>query len=169
MQAVADSNLAQDGDAVGHRGRARRQARKQPPDYERRIVVMQAYLSHDDSRILADAPDGGPRAATRCRSEIRRSACTWTVPFTVIQLADGTWIVNSGRSHAPPAIRREAASLERQDTAAGKQPVIAGTFHPASLLSYSVSSSRMPAVAFGWTKAIRRPPAPVRGISSIRR
>ena len=26
--------------------------------------------------------------------ELRRQACTWTVPFTVIQLPDGSWIMN---------------------------------------------------------------------------
>src|SRR6266566_2287615 len=36
-------------------------------------------------------------------------------------------------------------------------------------VTYSVSSSRMPAVVFGWTKAMRRPPAPLRGTSSMRR
>jgi len=92
MRAVADSNLAA---MAGLWGTARGPAAKtrQPPDYERRIVVMQSYLSHDDSRILSDSPDGS-EARRVVQVQIRRQACTWTVPFTVIQLSDGGWIVN---------------------------------------------------------------------------
>jgi hypothetical protein len=92
MRAVADSNLtamaALWGTAKGSAARM-----KQPPDYERRIVVMQSYLAHDDSRIVADAPDGSSGRHS-VQVQLRRQACTWTVPFTVIQLADGGWIVN---------------------------------------------------------------------------
>ena len=92
MRAVADSNLtamaALWGTAKGSAART-----KQPPDYERRIVVMQSYLAHDDSRIVADAPDGSSGRHS-VQVQLRRQACTWTVPFTVIQLADGGWIVN---------------------------------------------------------------------------
>ena len=35
--------------------------------------------------------------------------------------------------------------------------------------SYSVSSTRIPAVAVGWRNAIRRPAAPERGVASTRR
>jgi hypothetical protein len=92
MRAVADSNLTA---MAGLWGTSRGPAAKtrQPPDYERRIVVMQSYLSHDDSRILSDAPDGS-EARHVVQVELRRQACTWTVPFTLIRLADGSWIVN---------------------------------------------------------------------------
>ena len=66
---------------------------RQPPDYERRIVVMQSYLGHDDFRILSDAPDGSD-ARHAIQVQLRRQACTWTVPFTVIRLTDGAWIIN---------------------------------------------------------------------------
>jgi hypothetical protein len=92
MRAVADSNLdamaALWGTAKGPAART-----KQPPDYEKRIAVMQSYLAHDDSRILADTPEGSD-ARHMMQVQIRRQACTWTIPFTVIQLTDGTWIVN---------------------------------------------------------------------------
>ena len=92
MKAVSDSNLAAMaglwGTAKGSAARTR-----QPSDYERRVVVMQSYLSHDDFRILGDAPEGsGGRHAVQV--QIRRGACTWSIPFVVIQLADGSWIVN---------------------------------------------------------------------------
>ena len=72
----------------GHHARTR-----QPPDYQRRIVVMQTYLSHDDFRILGDVPEGSEARHT-VQVQIRRGACTWTIPFLVLQLADGSWIVN---------------------------------------------------------------------------
>lgn len=92
MRAVADSNLTA---MAGLWGTARGPAGKtrQPSDYERRIVVMQTYLSHDDSRILSDTPDGS-EARHAVQVQLRRQACTWTVPFTVIQLTDGSWIIN---------------------------------------------------------------------------
>jgi hypothetical protein len=92
MRAVADSNLTAMADLWGTaRGPAAKT--KQPSDYERRIAIMQSYLSHDDSRILSDAADGsGARHAVQV--QLRRQACTWTVPFSVIQLADRTWIIN---------------------------------------------------------------------------
>lgn len=92
MQAVADSDLAKMatlwGTAKGPAAKTRT-----PSDYERRIAVMQAYLANDDYRILGDAPEG---LATRhaVQVQLRRQACTYTVPFTVIQLADTHWIVN---------------------------------------------------------------------------
>jgi hypothetical protein len=92
MKAVADSNLAAMAGLWGtSKGPASRT--RQPPDYERRISVMRSYLSHDDFRILGDAPDVSAARHT-VQVQIRRSACTWTIPFLVIQLADGTWIVN---------------------------------------------------------------------------
>jgi hypothetical protein len=92
MRAVADSNLTAMASLWGTaRGAAAKT--KQPSDYERRIVVMQSYLSNDDSRILSDAADGS-EARHAVQVQLRRQACTWTVPFSVIQLADGTWIIN---------------------------------------------------------------------------
>jgi hypothetical protein len=92
MKAVSDSNLAAMaglwGTAKGPASRTR-----EPSDYERRIVVMQSYLSHDDFRILGDAPEGSEGRHT-AQVQIRRGACTWSIPFVVIQLADGSWIVN---------------------------------------------------------------------------
>ncbi|MGH7500080.1 MAG: hypothetical protein ACREL3_14670, partial [Gemmatimonadales bacterium] len=59
LLAVSDSNLTKMaslwGTAAGPSSRTR-----QPSDYERRIAVMQAYLRHDDSRILTDTPDAVP-------------------------------------------------------------------------------------------------------------
>jgi hypothetical protein len=91
MQAVADSNLTRMaelwGGTAGPAGRTGR-----PPDYERRIAVMQAYLQNESHRIVGDVPEGEARHAVQV--EIRRQLCSWVVPFSAIRLADGTWIVN---------------------------------------------------------------------------
>jgi hypothetical protein len=92
MKAVADSNLTTMaslwGTSSGPAGKTR-----QPADYERRITVMQAYLNHDDFRILSDVPDGS-ETRRAMQVQIRRQACTWDIPVTVIQMADGTWLIN---------------------------------------------------------------------------
>ena len=92
MKAVADSNLAAMAGLWGtSKGPASRT--RQPADYERRIVVMQSYLSHDDFRLVGDTPEGSEGRHT-VQVQIRRGACTWTLPFRVIQLANRSWIVN---------------------------------------------------------------------------
>jgi hypothetical protein len=92
MQAVADSNLTQMGTlwgtAAGPASRTR-----QPPDWERRIAIMQAYLRNESHRVVSDTPEaGGLRHAVQV--EIRRQLCSWVVPFTAIKLGDGSWIVS---------------------------------------------------------------------------
>ena len=92
MRAVADSNLnamaSLWGTANGSAART-----KQPADYERRIVVMRSYLVNDDWRIVSDTPDGS-EGRHSVQVQLRRQACTWTVPFAVLQLSDKSWIVN---------------------------------------------------------------------------
>ena len=42
--------------------------------------------------VTSDAADGPDRHQVQV--ELRRQLCTKTVPFTVIKLADGSWLVN---------------------------------------------------------------------------
>ena len=92
MQAVADSNLTQMAHLWG--GAAGPAARTgQPPDYERRIAIMHAYLRNESHRIVSDAPEPGD-ARHALQVEIRRQLCSWVVPFTAIKLGNGTWIVS---------------------------------------------------------------------------
>ncbi len=92
MQAVADSNLTQManlwGSAAGPAGRT-----GQPPDYERRIAIMHAYLRNESHRVVSDAPVAGDTRHA-LQVEIRRQLCSWVVPFTAIRLGDGSWIVS---------------------------------------------------------------------------
>jgi hypothetical protein len=91
MLAVADSNLTQManlwGNAAGPAGRT-----GQPPDYERRIAIMHAYLRNESHRIVSDTPEAGDTRHA-LQVEIRRQLCSWVVPFTAIKLGDGNWIV----------------------------------------------------------------------------
>jgi hypothetical protein len=92
LQAVADSNLQKMASLWGTSAGPAAKT-NQPPDYQRRILVMQAFLKNEGSTITGDAPDGGPDRHL-VQVELRRDLCTKTVPFTVIKLADGTWLVN---------------------------------------------------------------------------
>jgi len=91
MQAVADSNVVKManlwGTASGPAART-----NQPPDWKRRIAIMQAYLRNDSFRITSDVPEAD-ESRRGLLVEIKRRTCTWTVPFTAIKIRDGSWIV----------------------------------------------------------------------------
>jgi hypothetical protein len=90
MKAVADSNLAKMaslwGTASGPASRT-----NQPPDWQRRVAIMQAYLQNDSFRVTADEPG---RDANRrdLVVEIKRQTCTWSVPFVAVKSGQG-WLV----------------------------------------------------------------------------
>ncbi len=91
MQAVADSNV---GKMANLWGTASGPAAKthQPPDYQRRVAIMQAYLRNDSFRITSDVPEAD-ESRRALLVEIKRKTCTWSVPFTAIKIRDGSWIV----------------------------------------------------------------------------
>jgi len=92
MQAVADSNLTKMASLWGTTsGPASRTG--QPPDYQRRIAIIQAFLRNDSYRVTSDAPQGASRRALTV--ELRRRTCTWNVPFVAVSLPDESWLVNS--------------------------------------------------------------------------
>jgi hypothetical protein len=93
MQAVADSNLTQMANLWGTSAGPAAKT-NQPSDWEKRITVMQAYLQNESHRVVGDAPEGTGDTRHAVQVEIRRELCTWVVPFTVIKLGDGSWIVN---------------------------------------------------------------------------
>lgn len=91
MQAVADSNLAK---MASLWGTANGPASKtgQPPDYGRRIIIMQAYLHNDSFRIVSDEPESSDNRRAQ-QVEIKRQTCTWTVPFVTVKTGEGMWLV----------------------------------------------------------------------------
>jgi hypothetical protein len=91
MQAVADSNLAKMASLWGTPGGPASKT-KQPPDYERRIAIMQAYLRNDSFRVTSDVGEAPNRRVLQV--EIKRQSCSWSIPFVTIKLGDGSWLVN---------------------------------------------------------------------------
>lgn len=91
MQAVADSNLDKMANLWGTASGPAAKT-NQPPDYRRRIAVMQAYLRNDSFRVTSDEPGMDP-SRRELQVEIKRSTCTWSVPFTTVKIRDDLWIV----------------------------------------------------------------------------
>jgi hypothetical protein len=92
MQAVADSNLSKMAGLWGSTNGPAAQT-KQPPDYQRRIAIIQAYLKNDRFRVTSDVAETESRRALQV--EIRRQTCTWNVPFVAVRTGQGSWVVNS--------------------------------------------------------------------------
>ena len=80
MQAVADSNLVKMANLWGTASGPAAKT-NQPPDYQRRIAIMQAYLRNDSFRVTVGRP-GTDQNRRACRSRSSASSCTWAVPFT---------------------------------------------------------------------------------------
>jgi hypothetical protein len=91
MQAVADSNVEKMASLWGNANGPASKTR-QPPDWQRRIAIMQAYLRNQSFRITSDEPetDANRRAL---QVEIRRDTCTWSVPFVAVKSREGAWLV----------------------------------------------------------------------------
>ena len=102
LQAVADSNLTKMAQLWGS-SKGSAAATGQPSDYQKRIVLMQSYLRHDESRIASDIAESSSQHSMQV--ELRRVACTWVVPFTVVK-ADKGWLVsNIDLTHAGNPVR----------------------------------------------------------------
>lgn len=114
MQAVADSNIAKMaslwGSASGPASRT-----NQPPDYLRRVAIMQAYLRNDSFRVTSDSPEAGENRRA-LQVEIRRDTCTWNVPFVAIKANDGNWLVTQVDLAAAGNPARPCVSPSRADT-----------------------------------------------------
>ena len=90
MKAVADSNLAKMATFWGSANGPASQT-KQPPDWQRRIAIMQAYLQNDSFRLTADVP-GTDQEHRDLQVEIKRQTCTWSIPFVAVKSGQG-WVV----------------------------------------------------------------------------
>lgn len=93
LRAVADSNLDKMAELWGtSKGSAA--ATHQPSDYQRRLVVVQAYLRGADYRILSGAPDQSSKDRRVLQVEMSRNGCDKIVPFTTSQSRKG-WLVSA--------------------------------------------------------------------------
>ncbi|HEU4827864.1 MAG TPA: hypothetical protein VFT04_01590 [Gemmatimonadales bacterium] len=94
MEAVADSNLAKMAELWGTaKGSAARTG--EPNDFERRIVIMQAYLRDRRHRLMSNTQDGNDATRRIVQVEFRRGDCVKMVPITVVRSEPGAWLVNS--------------------------------------------------------------------------
>jgi hypothetical protein len=117
MQAVADSNFEK---MAALWGTANGPAAKTniPPDYRRRIAVMQAYLRNQSFRIVSDQPQATENRRA-VQVEIKRETCTWRVPFTAIRITDGSWLVTQVDLAAAGNPSRPCVDPASVDTAQG--------------------------------------------------
>jgi len=112
MAAVADSNLTKMATYWGTtKGSAA--VTNDPPDYARRMVIVQAYLRNSGYKVLGEntamppraagdssaptapsAPSGPASQSRQVSVQLYRENCSPVVPFVVIRAANGDWLVN---------------------------------------------------------------------------
>jgi hypothetical protein len=92
MQAVADSNLAKMAQLWGS-AKGPAATTHEPVDYERRIMIIQAYLRGSQYRILSNDADPAAAGQRLLQVEITRPTCQKIVPFSVLRAGDA-WLVN---------------------------------------------------------------------------
>jgi hypothetical protein len=94
MQAVRDSNLTRMSQLWGSTQGPSSETGN-PPGFDKRLVIMQAYLRADSSKIVSDVSIVGDDAHRRLVVAIYRNGCLKQVPATMLRLKSGGWIVNS--------------------------------------------------------------------------
>lgn len=94
LQAVADSDLVK---MAQHWGTSKGSAAAtgEPADYERRVVVMQAYLRNLPYRILSNSQDGEASDRRILQVEFTRNGCEAIAPFTAVRADGGKWVVQA--------------------------------------------------------------------------
>ncbi len=93
MKAAADSNLTRMSQLWGS-SRGPATETHSPPDYEKRLVVIQAYLHSDSTRIVSDMPVTGDATRRHLVVSVYRSGCMKQLPAVLLKVK-GAWIVNS--------------------------------------------------------------------------
>ena len=94
MQAVTDSNVDKMAALWGSANGPASQT-GQPPDYERRVAIMQAYLRNSSHRILSNTADTRSADRRNLMVEVKRDQCEKIVPISVVRTSAGTWVINS--------------------------------------------------------------------------
>lgn len=94
MAAVADSNLPKMAEYWGTAKGAAGEIGK-PPDYPKRIEVMQLWLRGYSYRILASTPTDAGLAAQQMVVELVRGSCRKQVPFLAVRTSSARWIIQS--------------------------------------------------------------------------
>lgn len=94
MKAAADSNLTRMGELWGSESGPAAQTGT-PADYERRLVVIQAYLKGDSIQVVSDMSAPGDNSRRRVTIALYRQSCPKQIPMVLVRTKAGGWIVNS--------------------------------------------------------------------------
>lgn len=94
MQSVADSNLAKMSQFWGT-AKGSAAETNDPPEYMKRITVMQVWLRHHSFRIVSNTPSGGRDDVRDLIIEVRREGCLRQVPFQTVRTRSSRWIVRN--------------------------------------------------------------------------
>ena len=92
MRAVADSNLTKMAQLWGS-AKGSAAATGEPADYQRRVLIMQAYLRGAEYRIMSNDPAPDAAGQRILQVELKREHCDKIIPFTVLRSGD-VWLVN---------------------------------------------------------------------------
>lgn len=93
LRAVADSNIAVMAQLWGTTA-GPAAATRQPAQWERRLQVMQYYLRHEAARITSSTGVTNEPGRHTVVVELARQGCIASVPFTLVRLGRGGWLVN---------------------------------------------------------------------------
>jgi hypothetical protein len=94
MQAVADSDLVRMGDLWGsNRGPAN--VTRFPPEYPRRLAVIQAWLRGSDSiRVISDIAVQGSSNERKVVIAYHRAGCIKQIPITTVR-SGRQWLISN--------------------------------------------------------------------------
>lgn len=94
MAAVADSNLPK---MAEYWGTAKGSAAEtgNPPDYPKRVEVIQLWLRGYSYRILASTPVDASRSAQSMEIEMLKGDCRKQVPFLAVKASGDRWVIQS--------------------------------------------------------------------------
>lgn len=92
MRAVADSNLTKMAQLWGS-AKGPAATTGEPTDYQRRVLIMQAYLRGAEYRIMSNDPAPDATGERILQVELKREHCDKIIPFTVLRSGD-IWLVN---------------------------------------------------------------------------
>ena len=92
MQAAADSNLTRMSQLWGS-SRGPSAETREPAEYERRLILIQAYLRADSSKVVSDVPVTGEDSRRRLVVAVYRSGgCMKQFPATLSKVK-GAWFI----------------------------------------------------------------------------
>lgn len=91
IRAASDSNLTRMSQLWGS-SRGPAAETRDPPDFEKRLVVMQVYLRADSSKVVSNMPVMGDDDRRRLMVQIFRQGCMKQIPAT-LRRVKGAWFV----------------------------------------------------------------------------